>query len=59
MTALFAPVYYAFGDGLAWYSEKSVLLGISVISLLLVWRHAPNISRLVRGTETRIGAGRS
>ena len=59
VTALFAPVYYAFGDGLAWYSEKSVLLGISVISLLLVWRHAPNISRLVRGTETRIGAGRS
>ena len=59
VTALFAPVYYAFGDGLAWYSEKSVLLGISVISLLLVWRHAPNISRLVRGTESRIGAGRS
>ena len=59
VAALFAPVYYAFGDGLAWYSEKSVLLGISVISLLLVWRHAPNISRLVRGTETRIGAGRS
>ncbi len=59
VAALFAPVYYAFGDGLAWYSEKSVLLGISVISLLLVWRHAPNISRLVRGTESRIGAGRS
>ena len=59
VAALFAPVYYAFGAGLAWYSEKSVLLGISVISLLLVWRHAPNISRLVRGTETRIGAGRS
>jgi acyl phosphate:glycerol-3-phosphate acyltransferase len=26
-----------------------------IISGLLVWRHAENLSRLVKGTESRIG----
>ncbi len=54
--AIFAPVYYVFGDGVAWYSEKSVLLALSVMALLLVWRHAENIGRLARGKESRLGA---
>ena len=56
VAAIFAPVYYIFGDGVAWYTEKSVLLAIVVMALLLVWRHAQNISRLVKGTESRLGA---
>jgi len=56
VAALFAPVYYIFGDGTAWYSEKSLLLAVVVMALLLAWRHAPNISRLVKGTESRLGA---
>jgi glycerol-3-phosphate acyltransferase PlsY len=56
VAAIFAPVYYIFGDGVAWYTEKSVLLAIAVMALLLVWRHAQNISRLVKGTESRLGA---
>ena len=59
VAAVFAPVYYIFGDGVAWYTEKSILLSVAVMALLLVWRHAPNISRLVKGTETRLGAGKS
>ena len=55
VAAVFAPVYYVFGDGVAWYTEKSILLAISVMSLLLIWRHAQNISRLVKGTESRLG----
>lgn len=55
VAALFAPVYYVFGDGVAWYTEKSILLAIAVMALLLVWRHALNISRLVKGTESRLG----
>ena len=55
VAAVFAPVYYVFGDGVAWYTEKSILLAISVMALLLIWRHAPNISRLVKGTESRLG----
>ena len=54
--AIFAPAYYIFGDGVAWYSEKSVLLALSVMALLLVWRHAENIGRLARGKESRLGA---
>lgn len=58
IAAVFAPVYYVFGDGVAWYTEKSVLLAVVVMALLLAWRHAENISRLVKGTESRLGAGK-
>jgi glycerol-3-phosphate acyltransferase PlsY len=53
--ALFAPVYYVFGDGTAWFMNKGVLLAIAVMSLLLFYRHAENISRLIKGTESRLG----
>ena len=56
VAAVFAPVYYVFGDGFAWYFEKAILLSISVMSLLLIWRHSENISRLIKGTESRLGA---
>ena len=49
-------MYYIFGDGVAWYMDKSILMAIVVMALLLVWRHAQNISRLVKGTESRLGA---
>jgi acyl phosphate:glycerol-3-phosphate acyltransferase len=56
--ALFAPAYYLFGDGVAWYMNKGAMLCISVMSLLLIYRHAENISRLVKGTESRLGKKR-
>ena len=52
----FAPVYYLFGDGEAWYSNKWILLSVAVMSALLFWRHAENINRLVKGTESKLGA---
>ena len=55
VAAVFAPTYYLFGNGLAWYVDKSILLAISVMSLLLIWRHAANITRLIKGTESRLG----
>jgi len=55
VAAVFAPVYYAFGDGLAWNMEGPILFSISLMSLLLIYRHAENISRLVRGTESKLG----
>ncbi len=55
VAALFAPVYYIFGDGLAWYMQGPVLFSISLMSLLLIYRHAENIGRLARGTESKIG----
>jgi len=55
VAATFAPVYYIFGDGVAWYLDKSLLLAMAVMALLLAWRHAANINRLVKGTEPRLG----
>ncbi len=55
VAAVFAPLYYVFGDGLAWYMEGAVLFTVSLMSLLLIYRHAENIGRLARGTETRLG----
>lgn len=53
--AVFAPVYYIFGDPVAWFLDKSILLAISCMSLLLLYRHAENIGRLVKGTESKLG----
>ncbi len=55
VAAVFAPVYYIFGDGVAWYMNNGVLLALSVMSLFLIYRHAENIGRLVKGTESRLG----
>ena len=55
VAAVFAPVYYLFGNGLAWYLDKSILLAVVLMSLLLIWRHAANITRLIKGTESRLG----
>ena len=56
VAAVAAPVFYALGDGVAWPLDSSVLLSIVVMSGLLVWRHTENISRLVKGTESRLGS---
>lgn len=56
--AVLAPVYYVFGDGSVWYLNKGVLLSVSIMSLLLLYRHAENIGRLVKGTESRLGKKR-
>ncbi|MBL8339660.1 MAG: glycerol-3-phosphate 1-O-acyltransferase PlsY [Rhodoferax sp.] len=56
VAALFAPLYYVFGDGVAWSMDRGILVAIVVMALLLVWRHAQNINRLVKGTESRLGA---
>jgi glycerol-3-phosphate acyltransferase PlsY len=53
--AVFAPVYYVFGDGVAWAMDKSILAAVTAMAGLLIWRHAENMSRLVKGTESRLG----
>ena len=53
--AVFAPVYYVFGDGVAWPMDRGILIAVTIMSGLLIWRHAENISRLIKGTESRLG----
>jgi glycerol-3-phosphate acyltransferase PlsY len=54
-SAVFAPVYYLFGDRIQWYAEKPVLFGLFVMALLLIVRHRENINRLLQGNESRLG----
>ena len=53
--ALFVPVYYVFGDGVAWYMEKQIMFTLCAMAALLIYRHLENIGRLVKGTESRLG----
>mgnify|MGYP000275853820 FL=1 len=56
VAAVFAPVFYLFGDGVAWQADRAEVLCLSVMALLLVWRHRENINRLLAGTESKLGA---
>jgi acyl phosphate:glycerol-3-phosphate acyltransferase len=53
--AIFVPMYYIFGGGIAWPMDKSVLLCLIAMAVLLVWRHSANLSRLLKGTEPQLG----
>ena len=55
VSALLAPAVYALGGGDGWFVSKSIAFGVVLMSLLLLYRHAENINRLVRGTESRLG----
>jgi glycerol-3-phosphate acyltransferase PlsY len=51
VAALFAPFYQL----LVW-GVTPTLLAIGAMSLLLLWRHQPNMMKLLRGTESRLGS---
>ncbi len=54
-SAVFAPAYYFLGHRVVWYVDNRVLLAAVVMSAVLVWRHQTNITKLIRGEESRIG----
>jgi len=54
VAAVFAPFYHA----LIW-RPSLVTLALMVMAGLLLWRHASNISKLLAGTESKIGQGKS
>lgn len=55
VSAIFAPFYYLLGGNVAWRMDGSVAMAIVVISVMLLYRHQANISRLMTGKESRIG----
>jgi len=55
VSAVFVPVYYLMADGVFWRADNGVALALVIISGLLIWRHGENLSRLVKGTESKIG----
>lgn len=56
VTALFAPAFYLFGGEVAWEAPGVMVLSLAVMAVLLVWRHAENINRLLAGKESKLGA---
>ena len=59
VTAVFAPAFYLFGNGVAWRAPGVVVLSLAIMAVLLVWRHTENINRLLAGQESKIGAKKS
>ena len=55
VAAVFAPLFYLLGGGVVWYAERSILAALVAMSVLLFWRHKDNITRLIKGTESRLG----
>ncbi len=56
--ACLAPLIYLMGDRGPWYAERSILLAIFLMAMLLVVKHKDNITKLIEGTESRLGFGR-
>ena len=56
VSAVFAPVYYLLGNRVAWYVDATVALALAAMAALLLYRHLENVNRLLKGTESRIGA---
>ena len=56
VAAVFAPAYYLFGDRVAWYADRSVVLALFIMAALLTWRHSENIGRLIAGKESKLGS---
>ena len=51
VAALFAPFL-----AMMFFDRPPVALGVTVMSLLLIWRHSRNIVNLLKGKEPRLGA---
>ena len=56
VVAAFAPLFSFFLLGMGRLTLESAI-GVTVISLLLAWRHRDNMRNLLAGTEARIGGG--
>ena len=54
-SAVFAPFFYVLGIGVAWPSRPGLGLAIAAMGVVLLYRHSANISRLLKGTEPRLG----
>ncbi len=55
VAAVFAPVFYLLGDGVAWQATLPEVVSLAIMALLLIWRHRENIQRLMAGTESKLG----
>jgi len=55
VAAVFAPVYYVFGHGVAWTADSRIGTATGLMALMLLYRHRQNISKLMAGKESKLG----
>jgi acyl phosphate:glycerol-3-phosphate acyltransferase len=55
VAAVFAPVAYLLGDRVLWSADRYITLMLVVMAMLLAYRHSANITRLIQGTEPKLG----
>ncbi|MDP2075045.1 glycerol-3-phosphate 1-O-acyltransferase PlsY [Hydrogenophaga sp.] len=56
VTAVFAPAFFLLGHRVAWDAPALQVMSLVVMGMLLVYRHAENINRLLAGKESKLGA---
>ncbi len=56
VSAAFALCFYLLGDRVQWYADTGIALALFAMAMLLGYRHRENIARLLRGTESKLGA---
>jgi acyl phosphate:glycerol-3-phosphate acyltransferase len=56
IAGVFAPVFYLLVDRVQWYADNRITLALFAMAMLLAYRHRENISRLLQGKESRLGA---
>ena len=56
--AVFAPSFYLLGSDVAWPTSPGMAMAIAAMGAFLLYRHRANLSRLMAGTEPRIGQGK-
>lgn len=57
ISALCAPVLFYLGGAYGlWIAKTSNIAALVFISLMLIYRHRANISRILNGTESKIGS---
>jgi acyl phosphate:glycerol-3-phosphate acyltransferase len=55
VAAAFAPVAYLFGDRVLWSADRYIALALVLMAMLLSYRHSANLTRLIKGTEPKLG----
>lgn len=56
VAAVFAPAYFLLGADVVWPASPPMVAALVAMGALLIWRHRDNVNRLVKGTESRLGA---
>jgi glycerol-3-phosphate acyltransferase PlsY len=56
VSAAFSLAYYLLGSRVQWYADARIAIALFAMAMLLAYRHRENISRLLQGKESRLGA---